>query len=445
MNHARSVSVVGFGRFGKTLLRLFGGDFDIVLFDTRPGAFAGMRLGKNTRIARDVKDIYTSDVIIYAVPISKFERVIASHKKFFRDHLLMDTLSVKVHPHTVFKKYLKGTNAQALLTHPFFGPDSSKDGFTGLPIVLDSSLAGRKVYSAWKQYFEKKGLRVIEMSSRDHDKLAASSQGVTHFIGRLLDELGFGKTPIDTLGAKYLHIVKEQTCNDTWQLFSDLQNYNPFTGAMRLRLGRAYEKIYNRLLPRRVRPTMTMFGIQGRRGSFNEEALHDYVKRYHIKKFKIEYLYVTERVLYRLHRGDIDYGLFALHNSIGGVVDESLRAMARYMFHIVEEFAIPIRHFLMKRKDVGIREITTIMAHSQVLKQCVRTLRTRYPYLVQKSGTGDLLDTAAAARALSENKIPRATAILGPRSLADLYNLEVIAENLQDEKENVTSFLLVKR
>lgn len=445
MKEIRSISIVGFGRFGKTLLRLFEGDFDIVLFDIRPEAFTGARFGKNTRIARDVKDIYASDVVIYAVPISKFERVIASHKKFFRDHLLMDTLSVKVHAHTVFKKYLKGTNVQALLTHPFFGPDSSKDGFAGLPIVLDSSLAGKKVYGAWKQYFEKKGLRVIQMSSRDHDKLAASSQGVTHFIGRLLDEFGFEKTPIDTFGARYLHIVKEQTCNDTWQLFSDLQNYNPFTRAMRLRLGRAHEKIYNRLLPRRVRPNLIVFGIQGGRGSFNEEALRDYVERHHIKKFKIEYLCVTERVLCRLHRGDIDYGLFALHNSIGGVVDESLRAMARYTFHTVEEFAIPIRHFLMKRKDVGASKITMIMAHSQVLKQCVRTLRTRYPHLAQKSGTGDLLDTAAAARALSENKVPGTTAILGPRSLADLYDLEVIAENLQDEKENVTSFLLVKR
>lgn len=194
-----------------------------------------------------------------------------------------------------------------------------------------------------------------------------------------------------------------------------------------------------------MKPDAIVFGIQGGRGSFNEEALLDYVKRHKIKKFETMYLYVTEKVLYRLHRGDIDYGLFALHNSIGGVVDESLRAMARYMFRTVEEFAIPVRHFLMKRKDVEEQEITVIVAHPQVLKQCARTLRERYSHLAQKSGTGDLLDTAAAARALSEGKLPRTTAILGPRSLADLYGFDIIAENLQDEQDNATSFLLVKR
>lgn len=196
---------------------------------------------------------------------------------------------------------------------------------------------------------------------------------------------------------------------------------------------------------KRVNPRAIVFGIQGGRGSFNEEALLDYVKRHNIEKFETMYLYVTEKVLYRLHRGDIDYGLFALRNSIGGVVDESLRAMARYMFRTVEEFAIPVRHFLMKRKDVEEEDITTIMAHPQVLKQCARTLRERYLHLAQKSGAGDLLDTAAAARALSERKLPRTTAILGPRSLADLYGFDIIAENLQDEKDNATSFLLVKR
>jgi prephenate dehydrogenase len=440
----QTLSIVGFGRFGITLLRLFGDDFEIALYDIRPEAF---KHGSSTkaRILKRVEDIYKSAIIVYAVPISKFEHVIREHRTYFKDHLLMDTLSVKIHPKDVIQKHIQGTSARALLTHPLFGPDSSQDGFAGLPLVLDGSLAPKADGTFWKKYFTRKGLRVLDMPARTHDELAASSQGVTHFTGRLLEEFGFDKTPIDTVGAAGLHKIKEQTCNDTWQLFYDLQNYNPFTKAMRLRLGRAHEKIYNRLLPKRVNPEAIVFGIQGGRGSFNEEALHDYVGRHHVKRFKITYLYVTEKVLYRLHRGDIDYGLFALHNSVGGVVDESLRAMARYIFHTVEEFAIPVRHFLMRRRDVEEKAITTIMAHSQVLKQCKDTLQKNYSHLIQKSGSGDLLDTAAAAHALAEGKIPPVTAVLGPRSLADLYDLDIIAENLQDEKDNRTSFLLVKR
>ena len=47
-----------------------------------------------------------------------------------------------------------------------------------------------------------------------------------------------------------------------------------------------------------------------------------------------------------MHEGDIDQGLFATHNSIGGIVMESVEAMAQYKFSIIEEFAIIISHAL---------------------------------------------------------------------------------------------------
>lgn len=441
----KSLSIVGFGRFGKTLLRLFEGDFEITLFDTRKKAFVGFKPSKGVRIAQRVSDIYASDVIFYAVPISKFEQVIASHKKFFRNHLLIDTLSVKVHPAAMFKKYLRATNARGLLTHPLFGPDSSKEGFAGLPLVMDKHTATEREYAFWKRELEKKELRIIEMSARDHDNLAASSQGVTHFIGRLLDEFGFEKTPIDTVGATQLRKIKEQTCNDTWELFSDLQAYNPYTKRMRLRLGNRYDKLYEKLLPKRVDPWVTVFGIQGGVGSFNEEALLDYTTRHNITKVKTAYLFTTGRVLNQLHRGNIDYGLFAMHNSTGGVVGESIRAIAQYKFRIVEEFGIPIRHNLMAIKGVAVESLQTIMAHPQVFKQCKDTLVKRYLRLDQRSGKGDLVDTAAAARALAKSKLSRTTAILGPKRLSELYNLTILDKDLQDDKENITSFLLVKR
>jgi prephenate dehydrogenase len=67
------------------------------------------------------------------------------------------------------------------------------------------------------------------MTPEAHDKDAAMSQGITHFIGRVLSESGISSTKINTLGFNELLGVIEQTCNDSWDLFKDLQNYNPYT------------------------------------------------------------------------------------------------------------------------------------------------------------------------------------------------------------------------
>jgi prephenate dehydratase len=170
-----------------------------------------------------------------------------------------------------------------------------------------------------------------------------------------------------------------------------------------------------------------------------------YVETEGIKKYKVKYLYTTERVLSELHKGNIDYGQFAIHNSVGGIVDESIQAIARYKFRIVTEYGIKIEHHLMKRRDASFGDIKNIMAHDQVFKQRHSTLAEKYSNFKQVTGKGDLIDTAMAAKALSEGKIDKNTAILGPGVLSALFDLEIVDSNLQDNKENYTSFMMVKR
>ena len=244
-----TISIIGFGRFGKTFHRLLRGDFDIVLFDISVKTFSHYSLDKQTHITKSLKRVYESETIFYCVPIPKFESVIKHHKKHFRDNqVLIDTLSVKSYPEKVFSKYLKGAKTRAILTHPMFGPDSSKDGFDNLRIVMNQFKADKKTYQFWKNYFSSQGLNIVELTAKKHDELAARSQGVTHFIGRLLSDFKFSKTPIDTKGAEELYKVMEQTCNDSWELFTSLQNYNQYTKKMRIQLGRAYDRLCNKLL-----------------------------------------------------------------------------------------------------------------------------------------------------------------------------------------------------
>lgn len=440
----KTVSIVGFGRFGKTLYKLLKDDFQIIVYDKNE--IDSRKFTKKTTIAKSVNEIYNSEVIFFAVPISSFEDVISTHKKYFQSHhILIDVLSVKMYPATIFKKNLTGSNTQALLTHPMFGPDSSKEGFEGLPIVLDKFRTDEETYSFWKEYFMEKGLRIVEMSAREHDKAAANSQGLTHFIGRLLEAYDFKVTPIDTLGARKLLEVMGQTCNDTWELFEGLQHYNPYTKEMRSKLGIVYDKLYNKLLPKQKNPNSITYGIQGGKGSFNEEALLYYTKQTEITNYRLKYLYTADRVLRKLHEGEIDIGQVAIQNSVGGVVEESLQAIAKFPCSIVKEFAIKISHALMIRNDANFDEVTTIMSHPQVFAQCKDTLLTKYPHLKQISGEGELIDQTKVAKYLSQNRLPKHMATMGSKVLAKLYDLKIIEDNLQDAKTNYTSFLHVAR
>jgi prephenate dehydrogenase len=424
------VTVVGFGRFGRVLLKLLKSDFQVTVF----------------RRGDDIEKALKNNVIFYCVPIGKFEKIIKSHEPFLSDrHLIIDTLSVKMLPARVLKQLHRKTKTRSLLTHPMFGPDSTKNGFPGLSLVMHKFTATSDELLFWKRFFSFKGLNVIEMSPQRHDRLAANSQGLTHFIGRLLERLNFQSTEIDTQGAKKLHEVMDQTCNDTKELFSDLQTHNPYTVVMREKLIRASKKIIGKLLPQRVDKNFLTIGIQGGEGSFNQSAVNKFISSRQIKKPKIKFLFTTKRVLTQLNRGKVDLGVFAIANSRGGLVDESLAELGNFSFKIIDRIVIPIEHCLMKRKDVPIEKISKIMAHDQVFKQCKDNLSSKHKDKKLVQGKGDLIDTANAARALSLGRIPKVTAILGSKKLAELFDLEIIEPNLQDDPNNKTTFLVVSR
>jgi prephenate dehydrogenase len=87
------------------------------------------------------------------------------------------------------------------------------------------------------------GLSVSVMTPDEHDREAAFTQGVAHYIGRVLSDLGVRRSSIATVGYKKLLEIVEQTCNDPLQLFLDLQRYNPHTREMRARLEKSLQAI----------------------------------------------------------------------------------------------------------------------------------------------------------------------------------------------------------
>ena len=133
-----------------------------------------------------------------------------------------------------------------IATHPMFGPDSFISN-NRLKMMMNNTRDAHDQFNFWRQFFKDQGIHVMEMSPEQHDRMAAQTQGVTHFLGRMLKEYGIRKTTIDTQGFRDLLDLVDQTCNDTWELYTDLQLYNPYTDDMIDKLKLAMASLDNRL------------------------------------------------------------------------------------------------------------------------------------------------------------------------------------------------------
>ncbi len=240
----KTVSVYGYGRFGRLWAGILAENHHVKVYSRR--GLTEQEVPENIEIA-DSKSIFNCDAIFFCIAISAFEPFLSENKHLFKSNVTyFDTCSVKVYPVEWMKKYLP-EEAEIIATHPMFGPDSYPDSDEKLPIVMSNVKTKEDHFNQWKDYFSTKKMRVEEMSPEEHDKMVAYSQGITHYVGRVLADINLKQSSISTLGYNKLLEIIEQTCNDTWQLFTDLQRFNPYTQNMRKDLNESHKKIYQYL------------------------------------------------------------------------------------------------------------------------------------------------------------------------------------------------------
>tara|TARA_A100001011_G_scaffold400888_1_gene520778 strand:- start:86986 stop:87708 length:723 start_codon:yes stop_codon:yes gene_type:complete len=235
-----SVGIIGFGRFGKVLANLLKKGFQVKVFDNNSNVYL-----PGTQFV-DKKTILSEKTIFVAVPIRNFESVIKEiSNDLFEGQTIIDVCSVKMYPINIMKKHLPN-NINIIGTHPMFGPDSFESN-SKLKMMLNNVRSNVKIFQFWKQYFNDQKIQILEMSPNEHDILAAKSQGITHFLGRTLKEFGINKTSLDTQGFRDLLDLVDQTCNDSLELFKDLQCFNPHTKEMINKLMKATKTIEKEL------------------------------------------------------------------------------------------------------------------------------------------------------------------------------------------------------
>ena len=237
-----NVGVYGLGRFGAFWAELLSHHFPVTAWSRnadRPVP-PGVR-----RVS--LPELFQADIVWLCPAISSMDEVLTEIAPLVQPgHVVADTCSVKILPARLMEERLPA-HVRLLATHPMFGPDSAKAGLAGLPVVLHDLRNAAEPLETWATTFSALGMNVLRMTPEEHDRAAAYTQGVTHFLGRVLDDMGLKGHPIATRGYQRLLDIVQQTCNDPFQLFLDMQNFNPHTPAMRADLKRSMERISARL------------------------------------------------------------------------------------------------------------------------------------------------------------------------------------------------------
>ena len=101
-------------------------------------------------------------------------------------------------------------------------------------------------------------------------------------------------------------------------------------------------------------------GIQGIEGSFSEEAAKSYCEKFGIKDFELKYLVSSMNVLNSISDKSIDTGIFAMENAQGGVVIESVEALAKNQCEIIDMFYVEISQNLLALEGVSLGDIEEI-------------------------------------------------------------------------------------
>lgn len=182
---------------------------------------------------------------------------------------------------------------------------------------------------------------------------------------------------------------------------------------------------------------MTMsVAFQGEPGAFSEEAavalLGGDLKPHGVKTF--------DELVVCAATGATDYGILPVHNSIYGHIYDNYDLLLKYRdVFIVDQITFLVEQTLLGVPGSSIDNLRIVSSHAVALAQC-RAFLGRH----QSMNVEVVYDTAGAVRIMTECKDPRHGAI-GPASLAERYNAQVLARGIQDRPDNYTRFFLLSR
>jgi len=172
--------------------------------------------------------------------------------------------------------------------------------------------------------------------------------------------------------------------------------------------------------------------FQGEPGAYSEMATIQYFRNSNLVPMKS-----LQDVFDALRQGDVDFGVVPIENSTEGSVNETYDLLSDTDFVVSGEIYLRVRHCLIVNKGGG-WNIRSVYSHPQALAQCRRYLQGR------RLATVAAYDTAGAVKMIKQKKAMKVAAIAS-RKAAELYDMDILEEGIEDSKNNFTRFLIMSK
>lgn len=139
-----------------------------------------------------------------------------------------------------------------------------------------------------------------------------------------------------------------------------------------------------------------------------------------------------------IQSGEADLGMIPIENSVAGRVADIHHLMPNSGLHIVAEWFQPIRHQLMAIRGAKLSDIRSVESHVQALGQCRKMIRKLKLKPIVAA------DTAGSAREIAE-RADRSVAAIASKLAAEIYGLQILAKDVEDEAHNTTRFIVLSK
>ncbi len=181
-------------------------------------------------------------------------------------------------------------------------------------------------------------------------------------------------------------------------------------------------------------PKRAVVACQGREGAYSQIAAE---KLFEVPEIMFNNTF--EGVIRMVTDGLCEYGILPIENSTAGSVNEIYDLLVRYNVHIVRSTRVRVDHQLLAAKGTRFQDIKTIYSHPQAINQCSH-------YLSNLKGVEIIPfdNTAMAAQRVSKDAT-RTSASISSKSCIDLYNMEVLAQDIQNFDSNHTRFICIAK
>ena len=154
---------------------------------------------------------------------------------------------------------------------------------------------------------------------------------------------------------------------------------------------------------------------------------------------EITYCPSFDNVFDAIDNGNCEYGVLPLENSTAGSVVKIYDLMKNHNFHIVKSVRIKIDHCLLTKRGNRIEDIKEVFSHEQAINQCSEFIKA-HPEIKFTP----VANTAIAAKTVASSE-RNDVAALSSRACAELYGLQNLMSDVQDQGNNYTRFICISK